>query len=201
MEIKLQKRVAKYLLPSISLLVLSAGIAVVSITISSVPEERTVLIAADNLPEGKALDPDDVVEVKLPLGKVANSYLNRFETGLVLLRSIGKGELLSLLNLTKDNDIRIPIRLNGLRPISKVIGVGDRVDIWATPQGTLTQSAPEPVAFDAIVTLIENDSSMTQSSTNLEIRISEDYLETLLTATDSNYQLSVILHETLVDIG
>ncbi|MFM2384798.1 MAG: hypothetical protein RL166_672 [Actinomycetota bacterium] len=200
MEIKLQKRVTKYWLPSISVFALLGAIALVSINLSNVPEVRTVLVAADNLPEGKALEPGDLVEIKLSLGSHAAPYLKRFETGLVLLKSVAKGELLSRLNLTKASDLRIPVRLNGLRPISKVIEIGDRVDIWATQQGSLSQSIPEPVAFDAIVTLIEADSSMAQNSTNLEIRISEDYLETLLTATDSNYQLSVILNETLADI-
>lgn len=201
MEIKLQKRVAKFLLQSISALALLLAIAIVSINHYSSPEVRSVLIAAKELPEGRALQPDDLIEIKLPLGSAAASYLSKYEVGLVLQHSLSKGELLSRLNLTDTVDARIPIRLNGLRPISKVIGVGDRVDIWATQQGSLTQSEPQPVAFDAIVTVIEADKSMTQSSTNLEIRIREDYLETLLTATDSNYQLSVILHETLADIG
>jgi hypothetical protein len=139
---------------------------------------------------------EDFRLMALPLGSIAPAYLSQFEPGMMLLQSVSKGELLSRRNLTKETDVRIPIRLNGLRPISKVIGVGDRVDIWATEQNATNQSEPQPVAFDAI----ESEDSLTQSSTNLEIRIIEEYLETLLTATDSNYQLSVILHETLADI-
>jgi len=200
MEIKLQKRFAKYLLPSISALALVGAIALVSINLASTPEVRTVLVATKDLPEGAVIQTENFTQVKLPLGSIASVYLSQFEPGMMLLQSVSKGELLSRLKLTRQTDVRIPIRLNGLRPISKVIGIGDRVDIWATEQSSSNQSEPQPVAFDAIVTAIESENSMTQSSTNIEIRISEDYLETLLTATDSNYQLSVILHETLADI-
>jgi len=34
----------------------------------------------------------------------------------------------------------------------------------------------------------------------VEIRIEPDYLETLLTAVDSNYRISLILHEALSDL-
>lgn len=200
MEIKLQKRFIKYLLPGFSAVALLVAVVLVLINISSTPTPRTVLIANRDLAEGTALRDEYLTEVKLALGASATAYLSHFEPNLVLVHSLAKGEILSRLNLTKGEDARIPIRLNGLPPISSVIGVGDRVDIWAMEISSTSLSEPQPVAFDAIVTAIETENSMTQIATNLEIRIDSEYLETLLAAMGSNFQLSVILDETLADI-
>ena len=201
MEIKLQKKFAKYLAPAVAVVAILAAALIVTITFSSMPPTRSVLIAARSLSEGQHLNPGDVREVKLPLGDLAGNYLSEIQESVVLNRSVAKGELITRSSATKEVDLRTPIRLNNLRPISKSISVGDRVDIWATAQTQTAGAAPEPVALNAIVTLIEANNSMTQSSTNIEIRIGLEYLETLLNATDSNFQLSVILHETLADIG
>lgn len=200
MEIKLQKRFAKYLAPAIAVVATIAAALIVTINLSSTPPSRSVLIATRDLSEGQSLSLGDVREVSLPLGTLAQNYLTKLKGTLTLNRSVAKGELITKSGVTDDADALIPIRLNNLRPISKAITVGDRVDIWATEQSHTISAAPEPVAFNAIVTLIEANNSMTQSSTNIEIRISEEYLETVLNATDSNFQLSVILHETLADI-
>lgn len=201
MDIKLQKRFAKYLAPAIAVVATIAAAVTVTINLSSTPPTRSVLIATRDLSEGQSLSLGDVREVQLPLGSLAQNYLTKLKGTFILHHSVAKGELITKRGVTDEADALIPIRLNNLRPISKAISVGDRVDIWATEQSHTVSAAPEPVAFDAIVTFIEANNSMTQSSTNIEIRISEEYLETLLNATDSNFQLSVILHETLADIG
>lgn len=201
MEIKLQKRFAKYLSPAIAVATTLIAGTIVAINLNSAPTSHPVLIATKDLSEGQTLVPGDVREVKLALGGLANNYLTKLSGKLTLNRSMTKGELITKNGVVNGSELLIPIRLNNLRPISRAISVGDRVDIWATEQTQTSNSAPEPVAFNAIVTLIETNNSMTQNSTILEIRIGSEYLETLLDATDSNSQLSVILHETLADIG
>lgn len=201
MEIKLQKRFAKYLAPAIAVIATIAAVLVVTVNLSSMPPTRMVLVASKDLSEGQSLKPSDVRELRLPLGSLAGNYLSHLKGSILLNRSVAKGELIAKSGVANEVGVLIPIRLNNLRPISKAISVGDRVDIWATEQSHTVAEAPEPVAFNAIVTLIEANDTVTQSSTNLEVRISEEYLETLLNATDSNFQLSVILHETLADIG
>lgn len=201
MEIKLQKRFAKYLAPAIATSAVIAAVSVIAIDANSAPESRIVLVATKDLSQGQMLKLSDLREVALPLGSFASNYLAKLHDGLSLTHSVAKGELISKSGVTHETELMVPIRLNNLRPISKAINVGDRVDIWATEQSQTMQTAPEPVAFNAIVTQIESNNSMTQNSTSIEIRIGEEYLETLLNATDSNFQLSVILHETLADIG
>jgi hypothetical protein len=200
MEIKLQKKYERYLLPAISVLAIAIALATTAIQLASQPPSRTVLIANRDLPEGTEVKPADFHAEKLPIGALASNYLWKISKGQLLTHPVLKGELLSKRSLSEGQSTLIPIRLNGLRPIAKSISVGDRVDVWATAQNhSLNPTAPEPVALDAIVTTIESNTSMTQSSTSVEIRIAEEYLETLLGATDSNAQLSIILHETLAD--
>jgi Flp pilus assembly protein CpaB len=199
-EIKLQKKYAKLLLPAVSVLAIAIALATTAFQLVSQPTASTVLIANRDLAEGAGVLPTDFHAEKLSIGALASNYLSKIGKGQVLTHPVLKGELLSKRSIAEGESELIPIRLNGLRPIAKSISVGDRVDIWATAQNhSLNPTAPEPVAFDAIVTAIESNTSMTQSSTTVEIRIAEEYLETILSATDSNSQLSIILHETLAD--
>lgn len=200
MEIKLQKRITKYLLPLSSALALAAATGLVLLNIFTSPETRAVLIATRDLAEGDFLQESDVRSVQIPLGNLADNYKSEFQPNLFLERSVTQGELLSNRDFTDTADVRIPVRLNDLKPISKAISVGDRVDIWAIERSQTGDTEPQPVVFNAVVSLIEANNSMAQNLTNLEIRISEEYLESLLLATGPNFQLSVILHETLADL-
>ena len=200
MEIKLQKKYTKYILPAGSIAVMALAAGIIFIQLSSTPAVKVVLIANRDLAEGTKVSPTDFHEEKLPIGTAAGNYLSGLPKNQLLVFPVLKGELLSKRALSGGEESLIPIRLNGLRPISKAISVGDHVDVWATQQShSLTETAPEPVAFDAIVTAIESNTSMAQNTANVEIRIQSEYLETLLNATDSNAQLSLILHETLAD--
>lgn len=200
MEIKLQKRITKYLLPLSSALALAAATGLLLLNIFTSPETRAVLIATRDLAEGEFLQASDVRSVQIPLGNLADNYKSEFQPNLFLERSVTQGELLSNRDFTDTADVRIPVRLNDLKPISKAISVGDRVDIWAIERSQTGDTEPQPVVFNAVVSLIEANNSMAQNLTNLEIRISEEYLESLLLATGPNFQLSVILHETLADL-
>ena len=200
MEIKLQARYTRYLLPAVAAFTVAIAIATTVILVATKPPARTVLVATRDLAEGTRVQPSDFHAEELQIGTYASNYLSKIGEGQILTQPVLKGELLNKRSLTVGQSPLIPIRLNGLRPIAKSISVGDRVDIWATGQNhSLNPPSPEAVAYDAIVTAIESNTTMTQSSTTVEIRISVEYLETLLSATDSNAQLSIILHETLAD--
>lgn len=199
MEIKLQKKLTKYLIPASSLLILAIAIAMVTLNLASIPESRLLLVATRDLAEGESLEPEDVEKVRVPLGSISSGYLQNLTQKLVLSNSVAKGQLIPKRDLVSKSGGLIPVRLNGLQPIPSAINVGDRVDIWAIGRNQSLESTPEPVAFNAIITLIESSNSMTQSSMNVEVRIGEEYLETLLGANDSNFQLFLILHESLAD--
>lgn len=201
MELRLQTRFRKHLGASISVATLVATITIAAVNLAATSPTKTVLITTHAIAEGDTLTREDVVELKIPIGKLADNYLTELSPKLTVIQSLSKGELIPKLAAVNQETQLIPVRLNGLSPISREVSVGDRVDIWATQLTQGSASTPEAVAFEAMVTAIETNNSMAQNTTSVELRISADYLETLLQAVDSNYKISVILHETLADIG
>ncbi|CAB4548172.1 MAG: hypothetical protein F2529_05025 [Actinobacteria bacterium] len=198
MELKLRKLSLKYLLPISSFIALATALATAVVTVNLTPATQTVLIAKTPIAEGQPITSELVSQTELPIGDLASIYLSKLKPDLIAARSMTKGELLSKTGVSQVSDQRIPIRLNNLPQISKAISVGDKVDVWATPQDLA--SSPEAVAFRAIVVSLETTNSMAQITTSVEIRIEPEYLETLLTAVDSNYRISLILHETMSDL-
>ncbi|MCX6485690.1 MAG: SAF domain-containing protein [Rhodoluna sp.] len=198
MELKLRKLSLKYLLPISSLIALATALVTAVVTVNLTPATQTVLIAKTPIAEGQPITSELVSQTELPIGDLASIYLSKLKPDLIAARSMTKGELLSKAGVSQVSDQRIPIRLNNLPQISKAISVGDTVDVWATPQDLA--NSPEAVAFRAIVVSLETTNSMAQITTSVEIRIEPEYLETLLTAVDSNYRISLILHETLSDL-
>jgi hypothetical protein len=185
-------------LPISSLIALATALATAVVTVNLTPATQTVLIAKTPIAEGQPITSELVSQTELPIGDLARNYLSALTPDLIAARSMAKGELLSKTGVSQVSDQRIPIRLNNLPQISKAISVGDKVDVWATPQD-LSES-PQAVAFRAIVVSLETTNSMAQITTSVEIRIELEYLETLLTAVDSNYRISLILHETMSDL-
>ncbi len=198
MELKLRKLSLKYLLPISSFIALATALATAVVTVNLTPATQTLLIAKTPIAEGQPITSELVSQTELPIGDLASIYLSELKPDLIAARSMTKGELLSKTGVSQVSDQRIPIRLNNLPQISKAISVGDTVDVWATPQDLA--NSPEAVAFRAIVVSLETTNSMAQITTSVEIRIEPEYLETLLTAVDSNYRISLILHETMSDL-
>ena len=199
MEIKLQKKLQKQLIPFISVVVALGSLGFSVVSTFATPAARTVLVANRNVAEGEQLKPSDFSTVKMAIGASLKSYISKLETGYQAARSITSGELLAKRLVAMVSEKRIPIRLNNLNPLPSAITVGDRIDIWSQPKSNSAVEAPEPVVFGAIVTSIEPNNSMGQNFTNLEVRIGSDFLESLLAVNDGNHLLSVILNETLSD--
>ena len=192
----------KNAIPIISVAALAITVVVITVSAATSPSRQQVLIATHDLPAGITLTSRDVRPAELQIGDSASNYLTTLGEGFKLNQTLAKGQLVPRNQIEAEPDQKFfPIRLNNLRPTPSAISVGDRVDIWATKQTQLTKESPEPVAFEAIVTFVENTNSMGQSTTVVELRVDENYLESLLAAIDSNSQLSLILHETIADLG
>lgn len=200
MELKLRRIRRELWLPIFSATALSIAVVLYSVNVLTIPKSESILIASHDLFAGELITKSDIRVVNLPLGTLANNYLRAFQGGLVLEHQVRAGEFLPKDFLTDQVDPRIPIRLNNLQPISSSIRVGDKVDIWATKTVQGIQQEPQPVALSALVASIQTNSALAQTTSTLEIRISPSYLETLLQATDSNYKISVVLHETVADM-
>lgn len=200
MQIKLQTKTRKLLLPLASAAALVLGISLTAFGSSLIPSTRELLVPVRDFASGAKIHQSDLSPVRVQIGDLANSYLSRASGDLILNRSIRKGEFIPKTALSKVGLELMPIRINGLTSVTKSLTVGDRVDVWVTGTTAGEQTAPEPVAFDAIITALEVNSSMTQHTTDVELRVSREYLESLLSALGSNMKIALILHETLADI-
>ena len=198
MELRLRRLSRKQLLPFMSFTALAVAIILAGLTLNITPASQTVLLAKLPISEGQIITEELVYKANLPIGSAAFNYLSNLRPSFVANTSIAKDALIPKGAISQETDKRIPIRLNNLPQISKAISVGDIVDVWATARDLSTP--PEVVAFNAIVVDVETNNSMAQTTTTVELRIEIDYLETVLATIDSNYKLSLILHETLSDL-
>lgn len=200
MQIKLQTKTRKLLLPLASAVTLVLGISLTTFGSSLIPSTRELLVPVSDFALGAKLHESDLTPVRVQIGELANNYLSRRSGDIILNRSIRKGEFIPKTAVSKLGIELMPIRINGLTSVTKALTVGDRVDVWVTGTTAGEPKAPEPVAFDAIVTALEINNSMTQHTSDVELRVSRDYLESLLSALGSNMKIALILHETLADI-
>lgn len=200
MELKLKVIKLRQLLPILSFASLATSVVIAGLTITLAPTTETVLLANQDIAEGQEITEDLLTTKQLSLSSPNSNYLTQLEPNTMATRSISRGELIAKTLVTTTVDQRIPIRLNDLQPISQALNVGDHVDIWATENNQGQTLQPQLVAIDAIILKINESNSLGQSNTSVEVRISPEYLESLLATLGTNFQITLVLQETLADI-
>ena len=197
MEIKLQKPSKKLILPGISVALTIIAIVVIALNLQTQRQLQRVLIATKDIPIGEILTADNTKIEVTDLNP--KNYLNRLPKDSKAIQTVLKGQLVPAQSTTQTQDLRTPIRFNGLQTISEQLSVGDHVDIWATPNDRQPGNGAEVVAFDAIVTKVVNTSNMAISQTSVELRINPEYLVSVLEAKANGLSIELVLSETLAD--
>jgi cell division protein FtsL len=197
MEIKLQKPSRKMILPAISALTMIIAIVVVSVNLGTQTHLHRVLIATKDIPVGETLSANNTELTALNLD--SQNYLTEPPKAGRINQTILKGQLIPTQSISDDQDVRTPIRFNGLQTISEQLSIGDHVDIWATPNDHQPGTGAEVVAFDSIVTKVINISNMAINQTSVELRINPDYLVSVLEAKANGLSIELVLTETLAD--
>lgn len=197
MEIKLQKPSKKLILPGISVALTIIAIVVIALNLQTQRQLQRVLIATKDIPIGEILTADNTKIEVTDLNP--QNYLNRLPKHSKAIQTVLKGQLVPAQSTTQTQDLRTPIRFNGLQTISEQLSVGDHVDIWATPNDRQPGNGAEVVAFDAIVTKVVNTSNMAISQTSVELRIKPEYLVSVLEAKANGLSIELVLSETLAD--
>lgn len=197
MEIKLQKPSKKLILPGISVALTIIAIVVIALNLQTQRQLQRVLIATKDIPIGEILTADNTKIEVTDLNP--KNYLNRLPKDSKAIQTVLKGQLVPAQSTTQTQDLRTPIRFNGLQTISEQLSVGDHVDIWATPNDRQPGNGAEVVAFDAIVTKVVNTSNMAISQTSVELRIKPEYLVSVLEAKANGLSIELVLSETLAD--
>jgi hypothetical protein len=200
MELRLRRIPVKFLWPFVAGLSVTLTAFVLVATIVSAPRVVPVLVAAESIAQGELVTSERLVLKQLPLGSVSEMYLQSLPENLTANRSFETGELITKSALTDQTDTKTPVRINGLPQLSKSISVGDVVDVWVTTSSQIVAVTPQPVVFGAIVIAIENSTTLSQPTANVELRIPVDYLESFLSALEPPNRISLILNETLRDL-
>ena len=196
MDFKLSKPTWKQV-PVIALGTATAVLtAALAATLLNQPQTVNVLVPTQDLAEGTVLAQNSLTTIALPKRTVSDLYLQTLKPNLTLNHSVRAGELIPKHALTNQPNQLIPIRLNNLPQTPLAIQVGDLVDVWATLNSSTEAQAPEPVCFEAIVTAMETKTDLAQTRSSVELRIKSEYLESTLAVIDSNYKITLILHET-----
>lgn len=197
MEIKLQKPSKKLVLPGISLAVTIVAIVVIALNLQTQSHLHRVIIATKDIPIGETLTAENTKTVTTDLSPA--NYLTQVPKDGITTQTVLKGQLIPAQATSNAQDIRTPIRFNGLQTISEQLSTGDHVDIWATPNDRQPGTGAEVVALDAIVTKVINTSNMAVNQTSVEIRINPDYLVSVLEAKANGLSIELVLTETLAD--
>lgn len=197
MEIRLRKPGMKLLLPGISVLAILAAVLVTVLNQQSRGELHQILIAKRDIALGEPVDASNTITTTTT--QDTSTYLNKLRPGFVAGQTILKGQLIPRQVVSTTRDSRTPIRFNGLQTVSEQLGIGDHVDVWATPNNNQVGAGAEIVAFDAIVTKILNTSNMAINQTAVELRINPDYLVGILEAKANSLAIELVLKETEAD--
>lgn len=197
MEIKLQKPSKKLILPGISLAVTIVAIVVIGLNLQTQNQLHRVLMATKDIPVGETLNQTNTSIQTTNLNP--QSYVTQVPKGGKTTQTVLKGQLIPRQAISQIQEIRTPIRFNGLQTISEQLSIGDHVDVWATPNDHQNGTGAEVVAFDAIVTKVINTGNMAINQTSVELRINPDYLVGVLEAKANGLSIELVLTETLAD--
>jgi hypothetical protein len=197
MEIKLQKPSKKLILPGISIGAILIAAIVVVLNLHTQGQLNRVLTATTDIAPGEILNASNSTIQTVDVN--SQKYLSHIPKDGRTTQAILKGQFIPIQSVSQTQDIRTPIRFNGLQTISEQLSIGDHVDVWATPNDRQRGSGAEVVAFDAIVTKVINTSNMAINQSSVELRIHPDYLLGVLEAKANGLSIELILTETLAD--
>lgn len=134
-----ERRARRYRDPRllIGLLLVTVSIGTVIGIVALADEGEEVLAAPRLLVEGERIDRDDLEPRRVVLGLEVHGYVTTAdipETGIVITRTVGAGELVPL---SAVGDARGPQSTTVVVTLSTALGAtvrpGDRLDLWAAP--------------------------------------------------------------------
>ena len=134
-----ERRARRYRDPRllIGLLLVTVSIGTVIGIVALADEGEEVLAAPRLLVEGERIDRDDLEPRRVVLGLEVHGYVTSAdipETGIVITRTVGAGELVPL---SAVGDARGPQSTTVVVTLSTALGAtvrpGDRLDLWAAP--------------------------------------------------------------------
>ena len=178
-------------------LVIASVVGVVLVVLSA---NRTVPVyaASGPLAPGDALDAERLALIEVPAGAGLELYLapDRLPaSAVVVTRPIGAGELVPLSALGEADRSLVPVDvpISGSAPGG--VGIGAEVSLWAAEPGERPGSYATPrelVAVAHVVRLIEHDRMIGGGQLELELRVPEGQVASVLAAVTNGSRLHVV---------
>ena len=155
-------------------------------------QSDTYWVARNSLIPGTQISESDLTEIDVSLGQASGEYLSRdvAVTGAYILRSIQKGELISISAVSdiptalKFGQVPISIRSSDL---PEDIGIGEAINIYWVPEamGIEKPQTPELVISGAFLNSINRKAGNFGSDISLTVSVENSEIFQLLKATAS----------------
>jgi len=185
-------------------LVVAAGLGGVWFALypSGSNSEVALLVAKHDIFVGDALSADDFETKSVTLGESAARYLRpgNLPVGSLARREILSGELAAKTAIGLPEGSLVPLAVTFSQSLPHQVIAGRKVDVWATAVHLgQVDDAPQPIALGAIVTALNQTSSMGQTRTTAELMVSSTYVSALLLAQADGSVISLVLNPTAAD--
>ena len=164
--------------------------------------ETALLVAKHDIFVGDAVSADDFDTKNLALGDSASKYLRsgNLPAGSLARREILSGELATKTAIGLPEGSLVPLAVTFSQSLPHQVIAGRKVDVWATTVHLgQVDDAPQPIALGAIVTALNQTSSMGQTRTTAELMVSSTYVSALLLAQADGSVISLVLNPTAAD--
>jgi len=155
-------------------------------------QSDTYWVARNSLIPGTQISSSDLTEIDVSLGEASGDYLSRdvAVTGAYILRSIQKGELISISAVSdipsalKSGQVPISIRSSDL---PEDIGIGEAINIYWVPEamGIEKPQTPDLVISGAFLNSINRKAGNFGSDISLTVSVENSEIFQLLKATAS----------------
>lgn len=184
---------------AIGILLVIASVGGVLTIVSSADASTRVYAARDAIAPGDRIEASDLVAVSVRIEVSSDLYLvpgDVPDEGLVVVRSIGEGELVPTSAVGSAAGLRLAsvvVTINGQLPAS--IGPGALVDLWAASQGESSTFGPPSVIVTGatVVRQIESEGLVASGDvSSLELLVPRSKIARVLEAIANEDALSAI---------
>lgn len=184
---------------AIGILLVIASVGGVLSIISSADASTKVYAARDAIAPGDRIEPSDLVAVSVRIEQSGQLYLAPGDVpddGLVVVRSIGEGELVPASAVGSAAGLRLAsvvVTVNGQLPAS--IGAGTLIDLWAASQQESSSYGPPSVIVTGatVVRQIESEGLVASGDvSSLELLVPRSKIARVLEAIANEDALSAV---------
>lgn len=184
----------------VGVLLVAGSIAGVVAVVQSTAQTTTVYAMTEAVAAGETITAEHLTAVEVSAATPTELYLTEASPeGYLASRPIGAGELVPLTALGAPDTTTSAVVVSIPGELPGGVGPGTAVELWSAAPGERmgTYSAPQVIVADAqVVRVIEQDDFVATAQVDVELRIPDDELATVIDASSNGARLQLVpLHE------